>query len=138
VTRTGDLPTCSIVPQPTTLPRAPSKVYVRKRLSDALPIHSGQKGESALSPLLFSLILYVIKIVQEAQKRLKCYEAHQFQVHSDCEEVDMYVNTQKIRYILWNICSKQEVWSPRKSLLGNGCVAPCSGVSFCAVRAEAI
>jgi hypothetical protein len=34
-----------------------SKVYVRKHLSDARPVHSGLKGESALSPLLFNLAL---------------------------------------------------------------------------------
>jgi hypothetical protein len=31
-TRTRDLPACSIVPQPTTLPRAPEKRYRRRKM----------------------------------------------------------------------------------------------------------
>jgi hypothetical protein len=100
-----------------------SKVHIGKHLSDNFPIQDVLKRDG-LSPLLFNFALeYIIRKVQENQVRLKRNGTHQLLVYADVnllgdnidtikkntetvidasKDVDLEVNTEKTKYMLWS------------------------------------
>jgi hypothetical protein len=54
--RTRDLPACSIVPQPTTLPRAPKEETVCTYFHSILKIHQNLNGVNSKMKLLHDLL----------------------------------------------------------------------------------
>jgi hypothetical protein len=76
-----------------------SKVWVGKRLFDALPIQNGMKKVDDLSLFIFTFVLvYDIRKVENNQVVTKLNGTHQHVVH-DKQEVGLEVKAEKTEYV---------------------------------------